>query len=1254
MRLLPVTLSLVAAVALILQVLLHSLDHPWIKARILSLAHASLGVDIDYRAARVDLLSGAEIEGLVVRSPGPVRAFAPDILRVGRVAARWSLLSLLRGRTPVVGRVAISNIVVTAVVDEEGRTSLDAFSSSRSTAPPKPVAFSRLAAKLLATAPPVGGLDVDDVALALVRTEHGEAAERMDLRGLAVRMAADAAAPPIGGWRVRVSVGSPESPLELALTRATPGAQAAARPRLWVAVEADSETLTVALDVRMTDQNLVARLAAQHWLHAETRFRFDPAGGRTEITLHRVEAADGSASAEALVDVADSGDVLVRRCRADIDLARLLRWLPTDLVPVTAEHATMHLQVESLVAGAAPRLSDGGAVDVDVDASNVAVGGSVGPIQWAGGALSVHAQAEEGGEIAGRGSARLTGVRLGSGAGLVVADGLAVTFDGRRGADEGVSARVEARFGSIERGAHFPLTARDGRLELRVDGVHLDAREPLASRGDVDGSVEVVSLLVPAAGMRATLAGLTAHAHACMTGGAPYAAQFEARASRLHVAGVDGNALVDAPASLKARVREVQPDPAAPEASRGVVEAGVDVGEVHASIEATKSADALDYAVQGAARSLKAVRPFLPPSLVDAVPWTRMAVALRSSGHIERRSNAGRFEVQQATELDVESPAFGNLVARSLSLALKSRGTALYHEAEVDLHALGLSLAGARPVDDHVALSATVDQERKSLQFGLQTEGHAAVALSGALSFDPERRAVRYETAGHLAGLAPLASIARKVGGLNAFDLSDLSADLSARGTLLGVVAAVARNGAFRFEPNPAVTGAIEGKADIHVNGVRWGHENVGIAVPALTWHGDMSVSGGRRVLGSRLDMGTLHLDIGDHDVALSGLHDEVSASIAGDLVDPEIELTQLLALDAVEQDFVPGVLLGKIGVSLSAERAPDGIVHLSEMRLTIGSGGTVLTLNGNVDLGEGRRSLAITTSATQDLERLPNLPGRIKGQGKLAVEASVTSPNLALYEVRAAVKGAGVSVSVPPIGVALENANGEVPISGVFEVSDHGVNLRRSMNRSPYSMLRFADQHPLLTRSGFLSIARLVTPLVSIAPLVGNLAVEQNVVSLRQFEMGVRGGTVTGQCSLDWDGPKSTVELHVRASGVRSSHGEPFDGNIAVTASAADRTIEGRAEILRIGPRHLLDLLDLEDPLRVDPGTNRIRSALNFGYPQSLRLVFDHGFASAHLELGGLARLISIGELRGIPVGPIVDKVIASVVDRRETKESQ
>jgi hypothetical protein len=192
--------------------------------------------------------------------------------------------------------------------------------------------------------------------------------------------------------------------------------------------------------------------------------------------------------------------------------------------------------------------------------------------------------------------------------------------------------------------------------------------------------------------------------------------------------------------------------------------------------------------------------------------------------------------------------------------------------------------------------------------------------------------------------------------------------------------------------------------------------------------------------------------------------------------------------------------------------------------------------------------------------------------------------------------------------------------------------------------MLRFADQHPLLSRSGFMSVGSITTPRISIAPLAGNLSINQNMVSMSQLEMGVRGGRITGQCVLNWEGKHSSLEAHVRATGVKSSRGEPFDGNAAVVISGKDRSVNGRAEILRIGNRHLLDLLDLEDPHHTDPATNRVRYALRVGYPENVRVSFNHGFGRLRITMGGLARLINIDEIRGIPMGPIVDRVINSL----------
>jgi hypothetical protein len=117
----------------------------------------------------------------------------------------------------------------------------------------------------------------------------------------------------------------------------------------------------------------------------------------------------------------------------------------------------------------------------------------------------------------------------------------------------------------------------------------------------------------------------------------------------------------------------------------------------------------------------------------------------------------------------------------------------------------------------------------------------------------------------------------------------------------------------------------------------------------------------------------------------------------------------------------------------------------------------------------------------------------------------------------------------------------------------------------------------------------------------------------------------------------------------VRSSHGEPFDGNAALLVDLGDRAIEGRADILRIGRRHLLDLLDLQDPHRADPASNRIRTALRYGYPERVSLSFKQGFANAGVRMGGLARLVHIDDVRGIPIGPLMERAARSFTPQEQ-----
>ena len=192
---------------------LGSLDRPWLKGRLQALARTSGGVEVDYRTAQIALFSGADIEGLVVRSPPQVRAFAPDLVRIEHLDVRWSLGALMHGAGPVVPHAEVSGVTLAVVIDEAGKTSFDWLFPPASPPPPPsaPVPLSHLPSKLLGAPLPVGQVDVRGVTLDLVRTDHGVVSERTELQGLALSVSTSSAEP-AQGWRVQAGLGSSAKP----------------------------------------------------------------------------------------------------------------------------------------------------------------------------------------------------------------------------------------------------------------------------------------------------------------------------------------------------------------------------------------------------------------------------------------------------------------------------------------------------------------------------------------------------------------------------------------------------------------------------------------------------------------------------------------------------------------------------------------------------------------------------------------------------------------------------------------------------------------------------------------------------------------------------------------------------------------------------------------------------------------------------------------------------------------------------------
>jgi len=171
----------------------------------------------------------------------------------------------------------------------------------------------------------------------------------------------------------------------------------------------------------------------------------------------------------------------------------------------------------------------------------------------------------------------------------------------------------------------------------------------------------------------------------------------------------------------------------------------------------------------------------------------------------------------------------------------------------------------------------------------------------------------------------------------------------------------------------------------------------------------------------------------------------------------------------------------------------------------------------------------------------------------------------------------------------------------------------------------------------------------VDIGPIAGNLRMFHDVLSLDQIEAVWRGGSVTGQLVVDNLAAIPNVFFRGDITGVKPSakSDDRLDANAALRLSLSTMELDGRVQIPQIGRGHLLDLLDALDPYREEVSMNRIRKVLALGYPKFVRILIEQGFLSAKVELGGVASVVRIDEVRGIATGPLLRKVLGPLVQK-------
>lgn len=1213
-------LGLVALAVVAALLVLANLDAGPVKRMIQAQARAA-GVELDFAAGGASL-GGLHMRDVKVMSPQADRSLAPALISVGSIDGRWSLLSKR------VDDVLIKDVVITVVVDEDGKTSFDRFLAGMpKSEPPPPKPLSQALADVL----PLGlGARVRIENVKLIAIPRGKG-ERMEVTGIGATadLATDGKlVAHVGPSEIRAVVGAREAVAGL------DGTVTVARNQLDATLDVTLVKQTFSPEVPPVKQ--VANLVLQA--------RFLPEEKRTQVRVEKLTLLDGAATLQVdalLTDGEPVGAVVpsVTSATCRIDLATIARSVPKELGPLTVDADPLTCRVKELALLPAPKgqlFLDGKIRHLtyrDIDVQGLTLGVDAKPDGDALAAkvllpvekVTMPGLSAEGVNVdltAQRAAGTKDGWPIhvtGTVAAAAVAappqrvNGVKLGIDATLKSPRSLDAKLDVDVDKVAAAA----LVENARLKIAATDIVV-ADDPMRSTGTITLGGKIARVTQPKGPQLSDL-DLSLEAH--LGGKAPSSGNLTVAAGRLAVPGL-GRDLPPAPARLSLELAKIELDAAEPKKSR--VEAKIAAAFGAASVEGTASGTAAAPVWDLTAKT-------------DRFGPAR-AIAVKTTGSMGE-------EITQETTVDVGRVATEQASLKGAHIVIASKGTKKKQDATINASLDGVVVQGKTVGSPKLDLTASADLTRPRLEARLT--GKSPDTDLRILADIDEKRVLRWEVDGKVAKLGSVSALLPA-----GPEWKDVTAFVTGRGQVAGAVRAV-HDGVPELVANPALAAHGKQSLDLALRGVSYkGAAETSAQVEALSVEASAELGDPMKAM-VKVDAPELngvasgiHLSVKGLTVRLDAVSDRRGAGNA----------KLVVRAKEIKQSAFAYYPVRDLEIGIAVENDFEKATNLRAGLYNPGAG-TKLELTGELDQRvmpssdavPGRHSLVVDGLIEQTLDKLDGAPERLRAKGKVTVPFRIESGDLSLFHTRAGLKFADVSVELPQDKIAVSKVDGVLSVIEEIVSGPQGVQMVGRGDSGIYPQLRFSDQAPFLGGDNFLSIGEVRVGTRAFGPMAGNARVDHDVISMDQMEVNALGGKIAGQCLVEARGKDTRISFRGKVTGIRPGGGtgdERLDASAALTMMPYRLGLEGRVEIVRIGKQHLYDLLDVWDPYHADVSANRVRLGLKIGYPKQVRLHFVRGFASLAIELGGLAGAVRIDEIKGIPIGPAMARFLAPVLE--------
>lgn len=1292
--------------------LLGNLNHPEISQPITIYLRDNLGLDIRFKHLNAAPLSDITAQEFVIASPKRFARWAPDFLSLKSLEMHWSPSTALTN-APDIEKLSIDGLHITIVKDETGKTSLDYLlpetASATTPTPPSETPFQLShVMELYPAGLHVGELSLTNVSVTLLEVDGERLTRKTEVTGLSLFLEAKPT-PAQEPW-LKATVGAQkDKSLSLTVQAAKPAGgpdttsvgkseDTAASTELEtreltaqtaLIAELEGRRLKLSLDVELVSQSLLALpLPAGKLAQLASAIELQPDKNSVSIRIDSLGILQEGLTFSGTILWPDQPSTQAPPTLSNLALTSELKpVLPLITLPqgLSLSSGSIALKSETLALDPATLMPSLGTVTLK---------GSIPGIEW-----------EAGPTASGSTQARIQQVSLSSQVEVPALNQLKgeiqVQGTGIQYAVTNASAKSP---GGTESGQHPTpdrVNLRSLMTTLRLKSVTLDPEDYAKSVADVALDVALGGLDGTLAGARLTRGDMRLNATSVYGGKLPEALQLGLNVDTLTV-GLEGLAPLKLDRlSLTTDLTGMALNSDTPMLSTGVASLRLGWAPLPTTLrlqkQRTPGNEQLTFALKSSLEVSEPYQTFFSSLLgpTQKVQWNTLKTSVESIGTIALTSTGDVKDIAQSTILRTRGLNYRShdgkgttlaLDAQELGLELKSKGSreVLTTDLTVQSPMLMLSLPGKADLKE-LLISSHFDINLLAAQYGMKTTADIGRkrALTARLKTQADAHAKRltYDLDSELTAFPGLDELLTRYGeGVRILPGTPFSVELKSDGALTGLLESVTDGVPVIAEkPKQPLDGRIALQLSTH--GLLWQGEDQRLTLPTTTLTGTLGLNEGALDGTFRLLQSGLKYQSGTDTIAFeTGTHTLNLKSPPGQTLNTlssmPVQVSMDSALKSFGQSYTDWVGTGGLTLAIKALYHPGLALRLDELTLSGPQWGTDLTVQGVYDLrsanggpvqlstqAQALRSFAasppggqvMTFKGTlkQQLKPLSAHPDQFSGTGEVTIPFQLDSPDQNLYQLAGALKFANVSMSVPTSKLKVEALTGSIQwTEAVRQVKDQW-QLIPGEQRNAWTRTRFTDAQPFLASNSYFSLKSLQYEDLTFTDMAGNLELDRELFRLDQLQLSAFGGAIAGQLLYQYDPQNAQVLFRGTASGLRFTDAqERLDANLALTLQLGTLELNGQTNMVRVGQKTLLAALDVLDPYQEDVSYNRVRMGLKVGYPEAVRLGFDHGLMNAKIELGGAARQLRIDEIRGVAVGPLLNRYLLPYLPARSTHE--